>query len=105
MSAAPTSATAAPRRPAFGWAWFAAMVAGWIGFFALAALSEETLGALWRWGRDLPLVVEGLVWLLLFPFVLAAGIWESDWQAGVRLALVACCAALWTLVFFPWQRR
>ena len=86
--------------------WFAAMVGGWICFAALLLFSEPTLGDIWEWIRGLPLLVEGLVWLAAFPFVFALGIWESSWGAGLRVALVGCCAVGWSLAFWPgtWDR-
>ena len=100
--------TAAPRwanrsRTWGQWAWFAAMAGGWIAFLATLVLSNATVGELWRWVRDLPLLVEWLPWLAFFPFVLAAGFWESSWDEWLRLALVATCAGAWTLIFFPWR--
>jgi hypothetical protein len=58
------------------------MVGGWVVFYALMLFSEPTLGDLREHLRDLPLVVEGVVWLLLFPYVLALTIWESSWASG-----------------------
>jgi hypothetical protein len=64
------------------------MVGGWTAFFALLAFSEPTLGELWHEVRALPLVPEGVVWFVAFPFVLALGICDSAWEAGLRLVLV-----------------
>jgi hypothetical protein len=89
------------RRPLSGWVWFALMVAGWAVFFGLVLFAESTLSDLWDRLRDLPLVVEGLIWFLLFPLVLATGVWESSWQTWLRVLLVACFAVGWSLAFFP----
>lgn len=86
------------------WAWFTAMAGGWVGFAALLAGSPATLEDLWQGIRDLPLLVEGAVWLLFFPFVLALGIWESSWDGWLRLALVALCAVGWSVASWPWGR-
>lgn len=80
------------------------MVGGWLAFYALMLLSEPTLGDLQDRIRDLPLVLEGLVWLVFFPYVLALTIWDSGWSEMVRSALVACCAVGWSLAFYPWRR-
>lgn len=80
---------------------FLAMVSGWSAFAALMVFSEPNLGELWRGVRDLPLLVEGLVWLALFPFVFALGIWDSSWEGWLRLVLVGCCAIGWSLAFLP----
>jgi hypothetical protein len=91
------------KRTLGGWLWFAAMVGGWLAMFALIALSEPTLDALHDAVQELPLVIELLAWLALFPFLLALTIWTSPWDDSLRLLLVACCALGWTLAFFPWR--
>jgi hypothetical protein len=93
------------KRSHSGLAWFGAMVGGWLAFFALLLVSEQALGDLWHGIRDLPLLVEGLVWLLAFPFVLALGIWDSAWETALRLLLVSGCAIGWSLVFWPRKER
>lgn len=93
----------ARRRP-LSIVWFAGMAGGWIVFLALLAFSEPSLGELWRTVRDLPLLIEGLVWLAFFPFVLALGIWESAWAEWLRFLLVACCAVAWSLSAWPRRR-
>ena len=96
----------APERPskATRFAWFGAMVGGWVVFYVLMAASDPTLGDLRDRVRDLPLVLEGLVWLVFFPYVLALAIWRSGWSDTVRFALVTCCALGWPLAFYPWRR-
>jgi hypothetical protein len=89
------------RRPLSEWVWFALMVGGWAVFFALVLFAESTLSDLWDRLRDLPLIVEGLIWFLLFPLVLATGVWESSWQTWLRVLLVACFAVGWSIAFFP----
>lgn len=87
-----------------GYAWFGAMVGGWIGFYVLMATSEPTLADLHNSVRGLPTALEALVWLALFPFVLALTIWDSSWSEWVRFALVACCAVGWSIAFYPWRK-
>lgn len=93
--------TTKARRTLGGWIWFALMVGGWVLFFALVLFSEATLSELWRELRSWPIVVEGLVWLLLFPLVLATAVWESSWDGWVRVLLVCCFAGAWSAMFFP----
>jgi hypothetical protein len=80
---------------------FVLMVAGWVVFFGLLVASEPTLGELWHDVRDLSLVVEVVVWLLLFPFVLGLGVWDSGWDGWLRLLLVCCFAIGWSIAFWP----
>jgi hypothetical protein len=93
-----------PQRRTGGLAWFAAIVAGWTAFWALALASDATLADLWHGVRDLPALVEALVWLAAFPFVLALGIWDAGWEPSTRAALVAACTVAWSLAFWPWRR-
>lgn len=81
------------------------MIGGWSVFFALVLFAESTLSDLWDGLHDLPLVVEGLVWFLLFPLVLATGVWESSWQTWLRVFLVACFAIGWSIAFFPRAKK
>jgi hypothetical protein len=93
------------RRTVGGYVWFALMVGGWAAFFALLVFSQSTVSELWRELRDLPVVVEGLVWLLLFPFVLATAVWEAAWETWLRLLLVCTFALVWSALFFPRKRQ
>jgi hypothetical protein len=89
------------RRPRSGWIWFTVMVASWGFFFFLVLFRQSTLSDLWHAIRDLPLVVEGLLWFLFFPLVLGTAVWESSWQTLIRICLVACFAIGWSIAFFP----
>ena len=94
----------AGRPRAAGLAWFAAMVAGWVAFYVLMAGSEPRLADLHDRVRELPLLLEGLVWLAFFPYVVALTIWDSGWSEPVRFALVTSCAVAWSLMFYPWRK-
>jgi hypothetical protein len=89
------------RRRGGAWIWFALMLGGWAVFFILLGTDEPRLHELWTDVRGLPLLVEGLVWFALFPFVLALGFWSSGWDEGLRFALVSGCALLWSFLFVP----
>jgi len=93
------------RRSPAGLTWFGVMVCGWLAFYALLLFSEQSLADLWQWVRELPLLVEVLVWLLAFPFVLALGIWDSAWDTWLRLLLVSGCAVGWSFAFWPRKER
>jgi hypothetical protein len=105
MREALTDATASTHRPLSGWIWFALMIGGWSAFFALVIFAESALSDLWEGLRNLPLLAEGLVWLLFFPLVLATAVWESSWQTWLRVLLVACFALGWSLAFFPRRKK
>ena len=93
------------RSPLSGWIWFGAMVGSWVVFFFLALFRESTLAEIWQAIRDLPLLVEGIVWLLFFPLVLGTAVWESSWETWLRAFLVTCFAAGWSLAFFPRAKK
>jgi len=90
-----------PQRTIGGWIWFALMLGGWSVFLFLACGAEDTLSKMWRDLQALPLALELLTWLLLFPLVLATAVWESSWETGVRIALVLLFVLAWSAAFFP----
>jgi hypothetical protein len=104
MNSLLTQHTAAVKRRTIGsYLWFALMVGAWAMFLGLLVFSEPTLEDLWERLRELPLLGEGLVWLLFFPLVLGLAVWTSDWEAWLRLLLVAGFALAWSAAFFPRQ--
>jgi hypothetical protein len=82
--------------------WFVWMVAMWAGFFAL--LVADRLDNVWHWARDLPLLVELVMWLLTFPWLLGTAVWESSLASWLRILLVVAFAAGWTLISIPRQK-
>jgi hypothetical protein len=85
-----------------GVAWLVFMVGMWIAFFVM--LVGERLDDLWRWARDLPLVLELGLWLLTFPWLLGTAVWQSSWTPWLRVALVASFAIGWTLISIPREK-
>ena len=86
-----------------GVVWFVFMVAMWVAF--LLALLAGRLDDVWSWVRDLPLLVELVVWLLALPWLLATAVWESSWPRWLRLVLVVCFAAGWIASSIPRRPR
>lgn len=93
------------RRSLGDWIWFALMAGGWVTFLGLLLFSEPRLRELYETIRDLPLLIEGLVWLVFFPFVLAVTVWESSWDTWLRVLAVCSFAVGWSVMFYPWPRR
>ena len=89
----------------FAYASFAIMVGGWVAFAVALVASRQTLDGVWTSVRDLPLVVEGVVWLLGFPFLIGLAIWQASWDEAVRLAVIAVLAVAYTYMFVPRARR
>jgi hypothetical protein len=80
---------------------FVLFAALWLGFAYLLITSQGSLDAAWRWITSLPLLLQGVVWLLFLPVVLGLWIWESAWPLIVRLVLVAG-VGFWNIyLFFP----
>ena len=102
----------AARRPSvrtpsglFAYASFAVMVGGWVAFAVALVASQQTLGDVWTSIRELPLLVEGVVWLLAFPFLLGLAIWQASWDEAVRLTLIVVLAVAYTYMFVPRARK
>jgi hypothetical protein len=47
-----------------------------------------TLDDLWHHIRQLPLVIQGVVWLLFLPLMMGLWIWERTWSLPIRLILI-----------------
>lgn len=73
----------------------------WVGFAIGLVTSQGSLDAAWQWVRALPLVVQGLVWLLFLPVLAALWIWETTLPIVLRLVLVAGLAGWSLLIFLP----
>ena len=85
---------------------FIAFGLAWVAFGAALVISQGSLDAAWAWIRGLPLIVQGLAWLVFLPVVAALWIWETSWPLGVRLVLVGGLAAWSMFIFVPeWARR
>jgi len=73
----------------------------WLAFGAALVWSQGSLDATWTWVRGLPLILQGLVWLLFLPVVAGLWIWETTWPLIVRLVLVVGLAGWNLLIFLP----
>ena len=104
--------TSAARHPSvrtppglFAYASFAIMVGGWVAFAVALVASQQTLDDVWTSVRDLPLLVEGVLWLLGFPFLIDLAVWQASWDEAVRLSLIAVLAVAYTCMFVPRVRK
>jgi hypothetical protein len=69
----------------------------WVGFGIALVANQEWLDILWNSVRELPLVVEIIVWVLFLPIMVGLWIWESSWPVLVRLLGFAGIVG-WTLL-------
>jgi hypothetical protein len=94
-------AAAAHKQPRGALAWLAFMVASWLVFAAVALTTGAALTDAWDAVRDLPVVLEVVVWFLALPWMVALAVWESGWSEAARVAGVSCVAVAWTLMSIP----
>ena len=73
----------------------------WLIFGAALVLSQGSLDSAWQWVRSLPLVLQGVIWLLFLPVMLGLWIWETTWPLVMRLVLVVGIAGWNLLVLLP----
>ncbi|HEY3218929.1 MAG TPA: hypothetical protein VGK15_07565 [Candidatus Limnocylindria bacterium] len=71
----------------------------WAAFGAAIVVRQGSIDEAWQWTRSLPLLVQGLVWLLFLPVMAGLWIWETTWPIVLRLVLVAGLA-WWNLMMF-----
>lgn len=80
---------------------FAVFALLWIGFGVALVWSQGSLDAAWTWTRSLPLLLQGVIWLLFLPVMVGLWIWETTWPLALRLALVLGVAGWNLLVLLP----
>ena len=73
----------------------------WVAFGAALIWSQGSLDAAWAWVRSLPLIVQGIVWLLFLPVMAGLWIWETTWPVILRLVLIVGVAGWNLIVFLP----
>jgi hypothetical protein len=73
----------------------------WGAFGAAVIWSQGSLDAAWQWVRSLPLLLQGVVWLLFLPVAIGLWVWETTWPLIVRLVLIAGLAGWNLLIFLP----
>jgi len=73
----------------------------WIAFAAGLMWSQGSVDQAWQAIRELPLIVQVIVWVLFLPVMIGLWIWETSWPFIVRLILVLGIAGWNLLVFLP----
>ncbi len=73
----------------------------WVGFAVALVSSQGTIDAAWQSVRDLPLLVQVFVWILLLPVMAGLWIWETSWPLVLRLVLVIGLAGWNLLIMLP----
>ena len=80
---------------------FAIFAILWIAFGAAVVWSQGSLDAAWQWVRGLPLIVQGIVWLLFLPVMFGLWVWETTWPLILRLVVIVGLAGWNLIVFLP----
>jgi hypothetical protein len=73
----------------------------WIAFGAALIWSQGSLDAAWQWVRGLPLIVQGIVWVLFLPVMFGLWVWETTWPAIWRLLIIGGVAGWNLIVLLP----
>ena len=73
----------------------------WIAFGAALIFSQGSVDQAWQTIRDLPLIVQIVVWVLFLPVMIGLWVWETSWPLIVRLVLVVGVAGWNLLMFLP----
>ena len=80
---------------------FAIFAILWAAFAVALSWSHGSLDAAWLWLRSLPLLIQGIVWVLFLPVMIGLWIWETTWPLILRLVVVVSIAGWNLLVFLP----
>lgn len=80
---------------------FAILSILWLGFAAALVFNQALLDTAWQMLRSLPLIVQGVIWLLILPVATGLWIWETAWPLWLRLVLVIGLGWVTIYTFFP----
>jgi hypothetical protein len=80
---------------------FAVFAIAWIAFGAALVASQGSLDGAWQFIRDLPMILQALVWILFLPVMIGLWIWEGAWPIVVKLSLIAGVAGWNLMVLVP----
>ena len=80
---------------------FVVFAAIWVAFGVALIWSQGSLDQVWESIRELPLVLQAVLWVLLLPVMFGLWAWETSWPLVVRLVLVLGVAGWNLLVFLP----
>lgn len=58
---------------------------------------------LWTWTRSLPLLAQGVIWVLALPWMFALWVWSTPWALAVRLVIVLATLAFTQFLMWPWK--
>ena len=79
----------------------AAFAALWIMLGIALVRDRSELDLVWLRMRHLPVLAQGLLWLLFLPVLAALWVWRRGWHPVARVTLMAGLAGWNLLVFIP----
>ena len=72
--------------------------------FAYYLFTEPTrLNEVWEWTRSLNILVQGVIWLLFLPWMIALWFWVTPWALPLRIVLVVGSLGFTTWLLYPWK--
>jgi hypothetical protein len=80
---------------------FLIVIVLWLGIGAAAISRGGGIDEVWDRFRDLPLIAQGVGWLLLLPWVLAVWITQTGWPVWSKAIIEASLIAFTIVAFFP----
>lgn len=80
---------------------FGVAIVMWLSIAAALVLNPGALRDLWQSFRGMPLVAQGVGWVLLLPWMAAVWLWQVAWPAWLRLTLIVGLAWINLVMFFP----
>ncbi len=88
---------------AFNYLIFGLATAATVAFAYYLFTNPSFLADTWAWIRQLPLIVQLVMWLLLLPWMIALWVWTQPWALALRLVLVAGILLFTEYLVFPWK--
>ena len=88
---------------AFNYLMFGLSTAATIAFAYYLFTNPSMLNDAWSWVRQLPLVIQLVMWLLFLPWMIALWIWVQPWAIFIRLVLVLGTLLFAEYLLFPWK--
>ena len=73
----------------------------WTAFGVALLRDRARLDDAWRWLSGLPLIVQGLAWLLFLPVLVGLRVWRARWPLTGRLVTIGGLAGWSLLIFIP----
>jgi len=73
----------------------------WAAFGVALVRDRSRLDEAWQWLRGLPLIAQGIAWLLFLPVLIGLRVWRARWPLAGRLVMIGGLAGWSLLIFIP----